>query len=209
MSIEQSHGKARPGLPRSGDLATPKAEDKRNGKRGPGGRFAPGNDIGRGRGWRNLIRKSLGATVSTELVERLCREAWTLHLAFMRELPFDGAQVTALSAARARWTALASYFATRGAELGLETDKGQRALELSMRLDQRAERLAVTALDIATKLANAKASSGGADVVGAIREAAKRRAATSPLALVETTGSETASADASAGRVAPSNGGRS
>ncbi len=156
MSIERSNGKARPTLPRSSDLARVEGVDVRKGGRDAQGRFLPRNGAAAGKGWRSLIRRSLGTEATTPAVERLMREARALHTAFMRELPFAGAQVTSLSAARARWTALSAYYANRAAELGLESDEARAALELAMRLDQRAERLAVTCLDVATALARAQ-----------------------------------------------------
>jgi hypothetical protein len=50
-------------------------------------------------------------------------------------------------------TVLAGFFVARAAQLGLDTPEGAAALEMSMRLDQRAERLAVTSSDIATRMA--------------------------------------------------------
>lgn len=153
MAIELNGGKPATVLPRSSDLLTPESVDVRRRNHGTDGRFVRGNSAGTGKGWRSFIRRSLGTDATTPVVERLFRESWTLHSAFLRELPFVGAQVTALSAARARWTALSSYYSNRAAELGLDTDAGRAALELAMRLDQRAERLCVTALDVATRLA--------------------------------------------------------
>jgi len=76
-----------------------------------------------------------------------------LYAAMLRELPSDGAQVRPLVAARVRCAVLAGRYSLRGAELGLDSDEGRAAVELALRLDQRAERLAVTALDISTRLA--------------------------------------------------------
>jgi hypothetical protein len=154
--MERTKGKLRPSLPRSSDLAVVRAVGEPLGNRDARGRFASGNEIGRGRGWRNLIRKSLGTEASTPLVERLVRETLVLHAGFMRELPFQGLQVNAPTAARAKWVAISAHVVNRALELGIETDKGRELLELALRLDQRAERLAVTALDMATRLAAAK-----------------------------------------------------
>jgi hypothetical protein len=155
MALERSKGKLRPTLPRSSDLGTPGPVDERRRNHDAGGRFAPGNEAGRGRGWRSQIRKGLQPQASTPEVERVFRDAWGLHCQFMRELPFTGAQVSQPTAARARWAALSQYYVNRAAEVGLETDTGRQFIELAMRLDQRAERLAVTSFDLATKLAEA------------------------------------------------------
>ena len=154
MSIEQSHGKARPTLPRSKDLANVPPAGERPRQRDASGRFAPGNRAGVGRGWRAALARVLGRDLKGE-VAPLARESWLTFQAMLKELPHTGAQVSALVAARARSTTLSARYAARAAELGLDTDEGMRALTLSMQLDARAERLAVTSLDIATKLAAA------------------------------------------------------
>jgi hypothetical protein len=96
-------------------------------------------------------------------VAPLAREAWRVFQALLKELPHTGAQVSCLVAARARSAVLSARFAVRAAELGLDTDAGRSALELSMKLDARAERLAVTSLDIATRLAASERKTSAAN----------------------------------------------
>lgn len=62
MTIEQSHGKARPTLPRLSDV-NPGTVPERAGERDDGGRFAVGNAAARGRGWKRAVRGLLGAAV--------------------------------------------------------------------------------------------------------------------------------------------------
>lgn len=152
MTLEQSHGKARPTLPRSGDLAAVPTAGERPRQRAGNGRFSAGNSVACGRGWRASIAKMVGRDLKGE-VEPLARESWRMFRALLSELPHSGAQVSALVASRARSAVLSARFAAKAAEFGLDSPEGMKALDLSMKLDARAERLAVTAIDIATKLA--------------------------------------------------------
>lgn len=154
MSMERSHGAARPTLPRSGTLAAVAPEPIPTGNRDTRGRFQPGNSVGTGRGWKAIVAKHLGRDLKGEALP-LAREALQLYRAELGHMPHDGPQVRQLVAARARSAVLAARYALRAAELGLDTEAGQKALALSMQLDARAERLAVTALDIAATLAKA------------------------------------------------------
>jgi hypothetical protein len=103
--------------------------------------------------------------------EPLARESFRMYQALLAELPHTGAQVSSLVAARARSAVLSARYAARAAELGLDTEDGMAALDLSMKLDARAERLAVTALDIATKLATASRKRKPQDAHAAALEA--------------------------------------
>lgn len=153
MTIEQSHGAARPTLPRSSDLATvPEAERVPTEGRDANGRFASGNPWAGGAKWRSLIAEGLGRELEGKAGE-LGRRAHRLFRAFLADMPVDCANVRSLVAQRARAAALADAYALRGAELGLDTTEGGKALSEALKWDQRAERLAVTALDVATKLA--------------------------------------------------------
>jgi hypothetical protein len=155
LTIERSHGKARPTLPRSGDLRVVETAATPTEGRAPGGRFAPGNQVASGGRWKASIRKLLGDGSSAQ-AEPVARAAFRLYCALLRELPSDGPSVRSLAALQARHAALAAHFTDRADELGFETEKGAAALELATKHGQRAERLAVTALDVATKLRAAK-----------------------------------------------------
>jgi len=152
VTIEQSHGKARPTLPRSSDLTDPHTECEPSGKRDARGRFAAGNDTATGRGWKAILRKHVTGALKGE-AEPLAREAWQLYQSLLSELPCDSPGVRQLVAARARAAVLSARYALLAAERGYGTEDGDAALELSTKLCQRAERLAVTSLDLSTKLA--------------------------------------------------------
>jgi hypothetical protein len=158
VTIESSHGKARPTLPRSSDLRVVEAAEKPTGERTAGGRFAPGNPIGQGARWKASIKKLLGKGATSEQAEAVARQAFRLYCALLRELPSDGPSVRVLAALEARHAALAAYFTDRAAELGFETDAGAHALEQATKHGTRAERLAVTCIDVATRFATAKPS---------------------------------------------------
>lgn len=155
MSIEQSHGKARPVLPRSSDLAAVEAERNPRQDRTEAGHFAPGNRLGVGARWKASIKKLLGRTADDAITIAIGRDAWRVYLATLRAMPCDAAPVRSLVALHARHVAVASYFTNKAAELGLESDKGLAFLEVASHHGQRAERTAVTALDVSTKLAAA------------------------------------------------------
>ena len=68
-------------------------------------------------------------------------------------MPSDGSTVRGLLALRARHEALAGFWHAKAGELGLTSDAGIAAADQALKHGTRAERLAVTALDVATKLA--------------------------------------------------------
>lgn len=158
MTIEQSHGKARPTLPRSSDLApVPDAALVRVGERDEAGRFIGGNTTGRGRGWKMTIAGSLGRDATDDEARAVAQDAWRLFAAAVREMPSDGPTVRGLLVMRVRHEALAAFWSNRAAAVGLTTDAGIAAQDQATKHGQRAERLAVTALDVATKLATKRA----------------------------------------------------
>jgi hypothetical protein len=159
MSIEKSHGKARPTLPRSSDLQPVGTVGDRHRGRDERGRVTTGNTLARDRGWRASIRKLLGRETTDPIATVVAEDAWRIFSATIRELPSDGATVRGLVAAGARHQALAAFWNAQAIERGLATDEGVAAQEQATKHDTRAERLAVTALDIATRLANADAKS--------------------------------------------------
>lgn len=173
MSIERSHGRARPTLPRASDLPVELPADERSAQRDASGRFTSGNGIGNGRHWKRVLARQLGTDLAGEAGE-LGRDAWVLYRALLSELPIDCASVRQLVAARARAAVLSARYARRAAETGLDTDEGVLALEMSVKLDARAERLAVTSLDIATRLVG-KTGRRVIDLGEALAEASKPR----------------------------------
>ena len=153
MTIEQSNGKARPTLPRASDLKSIDAASNPRQGRTNGGHFAAGNRIGVGARWKASVKKLLGRSADSEAAELVGRDAWRMYLATLRALPCDDAPVRSLVALHARHVAVASFFTNLAAEAGMETERGLKLLEVASHHGQRAERTAVTAIDIATKLA--------------------------------------------------------
>lgn len=171
MTIEQSHGKARPTLPRSSDLAVVETVRDPSEGRSEGGRFAAGNRTAVGARWKNACKKLLGsfAAGNPEAAAAVARDSWRLFTATMRDLPSDGAQVRQLAALGARHAALSAFFTARAADVGLDSEQGIAFGQLASHHGQRAERLAVTTLDLATKYASK--TGAGADIEGSLRAA--------------------------------------
>lgn len=153
MTIEMSHGKARPVLPRSSDLQSVEADRNPRDGRTQGGHFAAGNRIGVGARWKASVKKLLGRTADDTITAAVGADAWRVYLATLRSMPSDAAPVRSLVALHARHVAVAGYFTNRAAEVGLDTKEGLAFLEVASHHGQRAERTAVTALDVSTKLA--------------------------------------------------------
>lgn len=157
MTIERSHNKARPTLPRSSDLPEVPTDRERPVERQPDGRFASGNTLARGRGWKTSIRKQLGRVDGADsLAATVADDAWRIFCATVRDMPSDGPSVRGLLMQQAKQAALSSFWEGEAARRGLTTEAGIQASELAMKHGQRSERLLVTGLDIATRLAASK-----------------------------------------------------
>lgn len=152
MTIERSHGKARPTLPRLADVPEQGTAGEPNGQRDAKGRFTGGNKLATGRGWKHVITKGLGAELEGEAGE-LGNEAAVLFRAFMADLPCDAASVRQLVAARARAAVLSARYSRVAAQSGLDTPEGSQAASEALKWDARAERLAVTSMDVSVRLA--------------------------------------------------------
>jgi hypothetical protein len=152
MAIRFEQGKARPQPPRLKDLPTVLTVGEPSRSHGPDGRFTPRNVAACDRGVKALVRRHLGRDTTGPEAEAVYREVRTLYGAFMRSLPNDDAVIQDLVARQARSSAFSARLAARAIELGLETEEGRKALDMSIKLDARAERLAVTAWDLAQKL---------------------------------------------------------
>ena len=150
MTIEKSHGKARPSLVRSSDLQqTGETERKPSVERTPDGRFAPGNRAASGSGFRRTTKKLLGPS-NGGMEERIVRrDAWRVFVATMATMPSDAAPVRTLVGLHSRHVALAALYASLASDAGLGTDEGRKLQESADRQSQRAERVLVTALDVA------------------------------------------------------------
>jgi|SRR5579859_1157889 len=149
MTVERSHGKARPTLPRSSDLHTPEPAAKPTDGRGAHGHFAAGNPIGVGARFTHTVRKSLGAQAATGDALVVARDARRVFGHVLAALPSDAAPVRALLAVYARHQALHAYYTLRAEAAGLDTPAGLKLLEVADRQSQRAERVLVTVHDLA------------------------------------------------------------
>lgn len=156
MTIERSHGKARPTLPRSDDLRLVPTGTEARRSRDERGRLLSGNDLARGRGWKQALRKMLGKGATDVEAIAVSDDAWRLFVGALHEMPHDGQNVRALLMRKARHEAMSAYWSAKASLVGLATEEGIAAEELATQHGQRAERLTVTALDVATKLAGAK-----------------------------------------------------
>jgi len=152
MPIRFEHGKARPQPPRSKDLPGTLTAGQPNHGRDSSGRFAPGNGVATERGIKALLKRQLGKHADDEEVQGLYRETRIQFLAELNRMPSKSPQVQRDLCARARWSALSARYAASATALGLDTPEGMKALDTAMKLDARAERLGVTALDIAERL---------------------------------------------------------
>lgn len=152
MTIEKSHGKARPTLPRSGELRPAReAAGKPTGERDAHGHFAAGNAVGRNARFKHTIRKALGtkdagATVDVKVVTR---DAMRVFSHVLAALPSDAPPVRVLVSMHARHVALNAYFTAKAEEAGLTTPTGLRLLDVADRQSQRAERVLISAQDLA------------------------------------------------------------
>lgn len=151
--LELSKGKVRPGLPRVKGLAVVATEPERSANHDTGGHFTLRNKAAAGRSVKQMLKRQLGKDATDANVQRLYSDTRTLFLAELARMPNRSPAVQRDLCARARWSALSAWYATRAAELGLDTPEGLALVDVSLKLDARAERLGVTALAISERLA--------------------------------------------------------
>lgn len=156
MTIEKSHGKARPTLPRASDLGVVDTAEKPSAGRDVGGRFSAGNRLAEGARWKASIKRSLGPRSAGD-ADLVFRDAWRVYLATLRALPSDAAPVRSLAALHARHMALNGYFTAAASEAGLTSDRGTELQALADAQSQRAERTLVSCIAIAKALAGPRA----------------------------------------------------
>lgn len=168
MTIERSHNKARPTLPRASDLQPPEAAPNPSAGRGEGGRFAAGNRIGLGARWKATLKKAMGSAEDGE-AGIVASDAKRIMAHILRSLPSDAAPVRVLAGVHARHVALNAYFTAKAEAAGLDTDKGMKLLDVASRESQRAERTLVTLHDLARVHAEgaAKSKPNGLEVLRA------------------------------------------
>jgi D-serine deaminase-like pyridoxal phosphate-dependent protein len=153
MARRFENGAMRTAPPRRKDVTTAYTAPEPDRNRDASGRFVGGNDAAKRKAIRSLLKRQLGAGATTEEVEQLYRETMVQFRALLADLPAaDAAEVQDLTARRARWGVLSARYASKAAEVGLFTDEGAKLLDVALKLDARAERLAVTARDEAERL---------------------------------------------------------
>ncbi len=157
MSLVHEKGRLRPQPPRLKNVSRAERSGERSRNQDAAGRFVAGNDAPKGRAVKRIIRRYLGeGAASSEQVAALTSDTLALFKAFRRALGCDAPQVQDTVARRARWGVLSAWYALRAAELGLGTEEGMAAIDMALKLDARAERLDVTALDLAARLRSAE-----------------------------------------------------
>jgi hypothetical protein len=169
MSQRNVKGKARTESPRIKDTPALKAARNPSDGRAKDGRFAAGNRVGIGAGYKALIRRGLG-DASDPATKQLVKEATRLYLALLRSLPSDGPGVRQLVAAQSRHAMLATHYANEAAKVGLATSEGLKLAEASRSHDGTAQRLATTAYDRAVRESNSK-KAGRNSILDAIEAA--------------------------------------
>lgn len=152
MPIRTEKGKARPQRPRPKDGPTeytppePQPTQPRDGR----GKFQSGPAGGR-RALPAALKRALAGDAGT-VTELIYRDTLAQFRVLLGELPAnDSPAVQALVASQARAIILSAHYATAAATAGLATPEGMKLADMSSKLDARAERLAVTARDIAER----------------------------------------------------------
>jgi hypothetical protein len=168
MTIEQSHGQARPTLPRASDLKAGEAATMPRQGRTPGGHFAAGNRIGVGARWKATLKKALGRATEGD-VGIVAGDAARVMQHVLRALPSDAAPVRVMVAIHARHVALHGYYTALAEQAGLDTEKGLALLEVADRQSQRAERVLVTCHDLARVHADQAIRRGRVDAAAQMR----------------------------------------
>jgi hypothetical protein len=102
-----------------------------------------------------MLGRDSGDLELADAATAVAEDAWRLFGVAIREMPHDGPTVRALVARKARHEALEGYWTAQAlAKLG--TDEGKEAEDRATQHGLRAERLTVTALDVASRLASSR-----------------------------------------------------
>lgn len=157
MTIEQSHGKARPTLPRSSDARRADTDAKPTDARGPHGHFAAGNRTALGAGLIHTTKKCMGDKDAAGELGIVARDARRVAAHVLRSFPSDAAPVRVLVSIHARHVALHAYYTHRAELAGLDTPEGLKFLAVADNQSKRAERTLVSAQDMARVCADAAA----------------------------------------------------
>ena len=151
--MERSHDKMRPSLPRSKELHVTETVGKPSEGRDVNGRASAGNRLAVGAGMKHATKKLLGKGATEGDAVVVARDGLRLFYAALRELPSDGAVVRTLAGLYGRHSAVSAYFTAKADASGLGTPDGVAWADAALRHGQRAERLAVTMLDVAARMA--------------------------------------------------------
>jgi hypothetical protein len=163
VSIEQSHGKARPTLARADELprVLPSADHRHRG-RDAHGRFVAGNRAATHRGVKQALGKLVGRYVrgADDDAMGVASDAASFLRAKLLESPApDSPSVRSMLALASTHEALAAFWFARAMVAGLDTAAGVECQAHATKHGQRAERLAVTAWDLASRLAQRRPKS--------------------------------------------------
>jgi hypothetical protein len=175
MALRREHTGLRPQPTRLKDVTRRQRSGNGAANHDAGGRFTAGNKAAEGKRLKAIIRRHLGRDATNADTEALYREVRDIFAALVASVGSSMPQVQDTLARRARWGVLSAHYALRAVDLGLETEQGQACLELALKLDQRAERLDITAIDLANRLGDDSGSNGANPILAAI-EAAGRKA---------------------------------
>lgn len=146
---ERCKGKMRPSLPRSSDARPADPAAKPSDERAAHGHFAAGNRTGLAARFTATVKKALGTGANNGESRVVARDAKRVMAHVLRAFPSDAAPVRVLVAIHARHVALHAYYTAKAEEAGLDTPQGLKLLEVADRQSQRAERVLVSAQDMA------------------------------------------------------------
>lgn len=152
---ERCKGKMRPSFKRASDLGAPETVRNPSEGRTPRGTFAEGNRHSVEARVKHSIRKTLGSKADAGEAGLVAGDAGRIFGAFMRSMASDAAPVRAMAALAARHSALASFYGSKAVQAGLTTPEGMALQTAADRQSQRAERVLVTAEDLADRHAKA------------------------------------------------------
>jgi hypothetical protein len=149
MPLRNVKGKLRTESPRLKDLSLRRTARDPSDGRDEHGHFAAGNRVATDRALKQLCREGLEG-----LDAELARDAMTMYRALLRTSPSDGPAVRQITAAQCRHAVMATSFANAAAKAGLATPDGIKLAEQARSHDLAAQRLAVTAYDLACREAS-------------------------------------------------------
>lgn len=127
--------------------------DRRRNHR-PDGTFAPNNRAAEGKGWKRLIRDSMGPATADEDVCLLAEMALKMYRADIAALPAQSPSILAECAAAARHSALGTYYSREAGKEGLTTPFGLKLADAARQHDLCAQRHRTAAFTRAARVAD-------------------------------------------------------